>query len=356
MTAEVAIPHPPKSPARRTASLQDKITYAAELANSGLLPAAYRRHPANVLYAIEYGEMLGLSPMAAINGIHVIEGKPTASSALMSALVRKAGHRLRVTGDDSRAVCEIVRADDPEFVFRSVWTVERAQQAGLLGKDVWKRYRASMLKARAISECARDACEEALMGMHYTAEELGASVDEDERPTARPAAQIVTVEDITGEPDWGALINQHERAHEWQKLRDLWTHAREMRPNDSALLERIVQAGERVKAALEPQQDAQPVDAEVVNEPDAAEVKKRERRMFALLNEAGVGGSKADERARRLRLLALILDRDITSSSDLSHDDRGLVVTELEVWKQQGRLVENAAAALDDGSEDGGIR
>src|SRR6185312_3022660 len=38
---------------------------------------------------------------------------------------------------------------------------------------------ASMLKSRAITQCARDACEEALFGLHYTPEELGAEVDED---------------------------------------------------------------------------------------------------------------------------------------------------------------------------------
>ena len=35
-----------------------------------------------------------------------------------------------------------------------------------------------MLKSRAITQCARDACEEALFGLHYTPEELGAEVDE----------------------------------------------------------------------------------------------------------------------------------------------------------------------------------
>ena len=36
-----------------------------------------------------------------------------------------------------------------------------------------------MLKSRAITQCARDACEEVLFGLHYTPEELGADVDED---------------------------------------------------------------------------------------------------------------------------------------------------------------------------------
>lgn len=160
-------------------SLPAKVQYAKTLADSGLLPAAYRRNPANVLYAVEYGEMLGLPPMAAITGIHIIEGKPTASAGLISALVRRAGHRLRVTGDDRHAVAEIIRRDDPDFTFRAEWTMERAKQADLLGKGTWKKYPAAMLKARAISEVARDACEETLSGVHYTPEELGAEVDEE---------------------------------------------------------------------------------------------------------------------------------------------------------------------------------
>src|ERR1035438_8461866 len=160
-------------------TLPAKIAYADALARSGLLPAAYRAKPANVLYAVEYGDMLGLPPMAAITGIHIIEGKPSASSGLISALVRRAGHKLRVTGNDKEATAHIVRADDPDFTFEARWTLERAKAADLAGKGTWKKYPAAMLKARAISEVARAACEEALFGLHYTPEELGAEVDED---------------------------------------------------------------------------------------------------------------------------------------------------------------------------------
>lgn len=159
--------------------LADKVQYARLLAASGMLPAQYRGKPENLLWAVEYGQMLGLSPMAAITGVHVIEGKPTASAGLISALVRRAGHRLRVTGNDQRALVQIIRHDDPDFTFESEWTIDRARQAGLTGKKVWQQYPAAMLKARAIAECARDAAEDALSGVHYTPEELGAEVTED---------------------------------------------------------------------------------------------------------------------------------------------------------------------------------
>jgi hypothetical protein len=177
------------------AAIPAKIAYARALAESGLLPAAYRRNPANILWAVEYGEMLGLSSMAAITGVHVIEGKPTASAGLISALVRRAGHKLRVHGDSTSATCQIIRADDPRYTFEVTFTLDDAKAAGLIGKDVWKKYAASMLKARAITQCARDACEEALFGLHYTPEELGADVDEDgvvidpAQPAQQPAAR-----------------------------------------------------------------------------------------------------------------------------------------------------------------------
>jgi hypothetical protein len=237
-----------------------KVQYAKELANSGLLPTAYRKNPANVLYAVEYGEMLGLAPMAAITGIHIIEGKPTASSALMSALVRKAGHRLRITGNDERAVVEITRCDDPDYTFRAEWTIARAKQAGLTGKDVWKKYPAALLKARGITECARDACEEALMGMHYTPEELGATVDEDGIPVQVQAERVQTPQDDT---DWDAAIEL--AGTDVEALKALYKKAAGIYGNSNpGLAERLVAAGKAAAAAAAAPGEV--LDAEVVDE------------------------------------------------------------------------------------------
>jgi hypothetical protein len=202
------------------ATLPDRIQYAKALADSGLLPASYRGRPANILWAIEYGDMLGLGAMAAITGIHVIEGKPTASAGLISALVRRAGHKLRVKGDNKSATCQIIRSDDPGYTFEVTWTLRKnsdgnpsAEEAGLASKGVWKNYAASMLKARAITQCARDACEEALYGIHYTPEELGAEVDEEgnvvgeivaEPPQSAPAEPRQEPEPAGAVPEPGA--------------------------------------------------------------------------------------------------------------------------------------------------------
>lgn len=160
-------------------NMNDKMQYAQALAQASLLPKQYQRNPGNVLLAVELGESLGIPPIQAINTVHVIEGKPSASSGLISALVRRAGHTLRVKGNDQSATAEIVRSDDPDFTYSVTWDMGRARNAGVTGKDNWKKYPAAMLKARAITEVARDACQEALMGVQYTPEELGAVVDEE---------------------------------------------------------------------------------------------------------------------------------------------------------------------------------
>jgi hypothetical protein len=215
-------------------ALESKVTYAKHLAQAGLLPKAYQGQPANLLLAMEYADALGIPTMTAVSSIHVIDGKPTASAGLMSALVRRAGHKLRVTGDDTQAVAEIVRADDPDFTFRSVWTMERAKAAGLAGKGVWKQYPAAMLKARAISEVARDACQEALSGVIYTPEELGATVtvaadgemapaDTLSEPVDIVDAEVVEEDTSTPDRDWARDI---ATATEVGALRALWTEAK----------------------------------------------------------------------------------------------------------------------------------
>lgn len=165
-------------------TISDKIVYARALADSALLPKHYQRNPANLLYALEYADALGVSPIHAITSIHVIEGKPTASADLIGSLVRKAGHKLRVSGDDSHAIAVIIRADDPGFEFKAEWTIEKAKAAGLTNKSVWKNYPGAMLRSRAITEVARMAAPDALYGVQYTAEELGANVNADGEPVS----------------------------------------------------------------------------------------------------------------------------------------------------------------------------
>lgn len=129
------------------------------------------------------------------------------------------------------------------------------------------------------------------------------------------------------EPDWDALIAQHEAARDVGKLGETWRLARGMRPNDTALLERIAAAAERVKTtAAAADASTQPANKSQMN------------KLFGLLSK---GGITSDE--HRHRLASHYLDRDITSFKDLTADDISQLITALQKLDSEGRLGTAAA-------------
>lgn len=153
---------------------QEAWRFAQALSSAGLLPKAYRDQPGNVLLAMEYGRALGLPVATVLTSVHVIEGRPSMSAELMQALIRRAGHRIRVTGDRQQATCAITRKDDPEFTYTATFTLDDARAAKLVKPESnWVKYPAAMLLARATSACARQACADVLAGVSYVPEELG---------------------------------------------------------------------------------------------------------------------------------------------------------------------------------------
>jgi len=191
-------------------AVAEKIEWAKAMAPAALLPKAYQRNPANLLLAAEMADALGIARINALTSIHVIEGRPSASADLLSALVRRAGHRIRVTEGDGTVTATLIRSDDPDFEFTATWSMQDAQRAGLTGKDVWKKYPRAMLRARALTEVIRKGASETLVGVIYTPEELGADVDGAGQPIhAQPittdnrvtAAELIGEIEVTVEPE-----------------------------------------------------------------------------------------------------------------------------------------------------------
>lgn len=181
------------------------VAWANRLAGAEMLPGQYRGRPGNLIWAAEYAKSLNVHPMVAVTGIYVIDGKPCASGALISALVRRAGHKLRVRANNTSATVQIIRHDDPDFVFEVTWELKvnprgnpNAQDALLLNKANWQKHPSSMLTWRAVTECARQACEEALFGIHYTVEEMDPNriVNEDGHPVHVERIQTTSFEDM----------------------------------------------------------------------------------------------------------------------------------------------------------------
>jgi hypothetical protein len=229
----------------------ERWKYAQALAQAGLLPRQYRDSPGDILLAMEYADALHL-PMAQIFvGIHVIEGRPAMSAELMGALVRRAGHRIRMSGDHTQAAAEIVRLDDPGFTYRATFTIENARQAGLLGKDVWKKYPAAMLLARAVSAVCRAGAADVLAGVSYVPEELGDQPDWiEEAPITRLAAVEPVAEEVVVPPMSPAADDPPSPA--------------EVHPDGAPPKRR-----RRTKAEMEAARAAEEAPEEVVNLPEA---------------------------------------------------------------------------------------
>lgn len=161
-----------------TAGLPERVNYIERIAPSSILPTAYRGNAANAFVAAETGAALGLEPLQALASIAVINGRATLSSDLMAAVIRRAGHTLRIVENSPESVtATLIRADDKTFKFEVTWDKDKAVKAGLWGqRGPWSQYPTQMLRARAITEVARQGASEALMGMIYSPEDFGATI------------------------------------------------------------------------------------------------------------------------------------------------------------------------------------
>ena len=161
-----------------TANLQERAAYIARIAPSTIIPTAYRGNPANAFVAAETGAALGLEPLQSLASIAVINGRATLSADLMAAVIRRAGHTLRIIENNPESVTAIlIRDDDKTFKFEVTWDKNKAMKAGLWGqRGPWSQYPAQMLRARAITEVARQGASEVLMGMIYSPEDFNATI------------------------------------------------------------------------------------------------------------------------------------------------------------------------------------
>lgn len=219
----IAVPDDPDEPGREVSRRR-----AEELSQSRLMPEHFANNPANVQYAMEIGQALGIDPVMALSHIHVFadnDGKLKSglSADLMVALVRNAGHIVHIESRASKATATLIRTDitpeklellqkagiDPKqyMVFTATWTETRAMEMGLTNsKRNWKLYTPEMMAARVKSSVVRLGASEVLLGVrqlfrsmgielthdrddeiaiataHYTPDELGVETDEDGAP------------------------------------------------------------------------------------------------------------------------------------------------------------------------------
>lgn len=142
------------------------------MSKSDMVPKAYKDKPQDILIAMEFGRSLGLSPLAAIQNIAVINGKPCIYGDGMLAVC--SGHpefenieELPIHGNGNEVIgykCTVHRKGRSPV--SQSFTKDDANKARLLKKvGPWTEYPERMLQMRARGFALRDSFADALSGV-----------------------------------------------------------------------------------------------------------------------------------------------------------------------------------------------
>lgn len=159
------------------ANLDEAMNLSSILSQSSIVPSSYKGKSEDILVAIIMGSELGFSPIASLQNIATINGKPSIYGDAMLALVKNSPLCEDVIEtlikaekqEDSGAVCTVKRKGmEPVTV---TFTVGDAIRAGLWKKaGPWTMYPKRMLQMRARSFALRDAFPDVLRGLVATEE------------------------------------------------------------------------------------------------------------------------------------------------------------------------------------------
>jgi hypothetical protein len=176
---------------------------AENLVKTSFVPASYSGRTLEATAAILTGQEIGLKPMASLRSIDVIHGTPAMRAIALRALVQAAGHEIWTEESTRTRAIVAGRRRGSDQVERSEWTLDRARDLQLLGKDNWKKQPIAMLLARATSECARLIAADVLLGVPYSTEELQdmAPVEESDAKPKAPASRTARRKPLPVKPD-----------------------------------------------------------------------------------------------------------------------------------------------------------
>jgi hypothetical protein len=164
----------------------EAISLGKILAQSGYF--ADSKEAAQAITKIIAGKELGIGPVAAMTGIHVIKGKISLSANLIAAIIKRSGrYDYRVKRLDAE-VCVLEFTDGGKPAGESSFTMKDAAAAGLTNENL-RKFPRNMLFARAMSNGAKWYCPDCFIAPVYTPEELQA-----DDHAAEPAAAAPVIE------------------------------------------------------------------------------------------------------------------------------------------------------------------
>ena len=183
------------------------------IAKTPAVPARYEGRVEDMFAAVIYGRELGIGPMLAINELYLVDGKVSMSGKLMSDLVHRCGHQLRISFTNSGSKVEAWRRDTVtgklELVGTFTFTEADAKKAGLSGKSTYQSYPTMMRTWRAITFACRTVFADCLGGVGYVPEELGVKYEGNKDIEPLPAS-VAYIEDIDDAEVLDAIVEMED--------------------------------------------------------------------------------------------------------------------------------------------------
>src|SRR5208337_999210 len=186
-------------------NLTEAIALAKLIANSGVCPKEFKGKVPDVLIAMQLGTEIGLAPLQALQGIAIINGRPTvwgdSALAVVQAHPAYEWHReeWEGQGDSRAAVCKVKRRGSEVHVRK--FSVSDARKANLWSKaGPWQQYPDRMLQLRARGFALRDQFADALRGLSLAEEVMDIPVDNSPAKAQRDSATLdvgASIADLT---------------------------------------------------------------------------------------------------------------------------------------------------------------
>lgn len=140
------------------------------------------------------GREIGIAPMEAMTGIHVIKGKITVGANVMAAAVKNSGKYNYKVIEHTAQKCIIHFFEGKEKIGESEFTIQNAKDAEVHG-PTWRKYPKNMLFARAMSNGVKWYCPDVFgHSPVYIPEEMGAEVNGDGEPINVTPTPVVGVD------------------------------------------------------------------------------------------------------------------------------------------------------------------
>jgi hypothetical protein len=144
------------------------------------------RSQAQAIVKILAGAELDFGPIAAMNGVYIINGKTSLAAVLVGAAIQRSDrYRYRIveqTNDNCTIDFFEIVDGKREKIGTSSFSMKDAEQAELSKTANYKKFPRNMLFSRALTNGARWFCPDVFNGPVYTPDELGAEVNEEGQP------------------------------------------------------------------------------------------------------------------------------------------------------------------------------